>query len=271
MARHYNRSSADDDAPIFENRKSRRAAMNAKNEKKKTKEDKGFHKTTQAAEHRLERHAVVPQTRNQEILCKTLQEKVLTFVLGPAGTGKSYLSCYAAAKALASKEVDQILITRSMVTVGKDIGFLPGTEVEKVSPYLAPLLEALGEFMGKAEVEKLIKAEIIKIVPIALLRGYTFKRSFVILDEAQNLDTHELKTVLTRVGEGSQLVVLADTAQVDVTARGFHMGLTDFIKRLEVYNNTNPSAEIGVVRLTNEDVVRSMLVRQILDIYDTEI
>lgn len=270
MARHYNHQHNDEDA-IFENRKARRAAMNAKTEAKKTKADKGFHKTTQAAEHRLEKMAVVPKTANQEILFKTLATKVLTFVLGPAGTGKSYISCYAAAKALASKEVEQILITRSMSTVGKDIGFLPGTEVEKVSPYLAPLLEALGEFMGKAEVEKLIKAEIIKIVPIALLRGYTFKRSFVILDEAQNLDTHELKTVLTRVGEGSQLVVLADTAQVDVTTRGFHMGLTDFIRRLEVYSQGIETNEIGVVRLTNEDVVRSELVKRILEIYDTEI
>ena len=242
-----------------------------KSQVKPTKADKGFHKTTQAAETRLEKHAVTPKTRNQEILCETLQRKTLTFVMGPAGCGKSYLSVYSAARALAAKEVDQILLTRSMVTVGKDIGFLPGNEIEKTSPYLAPLLEALGEFLGKMEVEKLIRAEIIKIVPIALLRGYTFKNSFVILDEAQNLDVHELKTVLTRVGEGSQLAVLSDIDQCDVTNRGFKMGLPDFISRLEVYSQNNPNTEIGVVRLTNADVVRSELVRQVLDIYDTEI
>lgn len=266
MANRYNPNyDTEDDMNFGRGRKGK-----AKPEKA-NKTTKDFHKTTQAAENRLEKMAVVPQTPNQEILANALQNKTLTFVMGPAGCGKSYLSCYAAARALASKEVDQILITRSMVTVGKDIGFLPGTEVEKTSPYLAPLLEALGEFLGKMEVEKLIKAEIIKIVPIALLRGYTFKNSFVILDEAQNLDTHELKTVLTRVGEGSRLAVLADIGQVDVTARGFKMGLEDFIKRLEVYSQTTITSEIGVVRLTNDDVIRSGLVKTVLEIYDIEV
>jgi phosphate starvation-inducible PhoH-like protein len=192
-------------------------------------------------------------------------------VTGPAGSGKTYLAVHAAAQALARKEVNQILVSRTMATVGAEIGHLPGTEVEKMAPYVAPMLEALNEFFGKYEVEKMIKAEIIKIVPVALLRGYTFKHSYVLIDEAQNMTAHELKTVLTRLGEGSKMAVMADVAQVDCTHRNFNSGLLDFMNRLLVYTQSVASEFIGVVTLTNDDVVRSAIVREILEIYDVEV
>lgn len=237
------------------------------------KEDKGFHKTTAAAEARLARHKVVPQTPGQELLQKSLGTKALTIVTGPAGSGKTYMAVNAAAQALAKKEVQSILITRTMVTVGKEIGHLPGTEIDKMLPYVAPMIEALNEFFGKEEVAKMVKADIIRVVPIALLRGYTFKNAYVLLDEAQNTTPHEFKTILTRMGEGSTMVVMADVEQSDIRTAGFVGGPTDFVRRMNAHQQdigAEGHQDIGVVELTEDDVVRSGLCRDILNIYKTD-
>jgi phosphate starvation-inducible PhoH-like protein len=221
-----------------------------------------LHRTTQASEVRLGKIAVTPQTPNQKKLWETLQEKMLTVVVGPAGSGKTYLSAYAAATALVRKDVLNIFISRPMVTVGKEIGHLPGSELDKMLPYVAPMIEYFNEFFGPEEVQKMLKSKVIRVVPIALLRGYTFKDTFVIIDEAQNTTPHEFKTIITRMGEGSKMVVLGDLDQSDVNTRNFVSGPEDFVRRMH-----EPNKNIGVAELTEEDILRSELVKDIVGIY----
>lgn len=224
------------------------------------------------AQNRLSRLDVQPLSPGQRDLVQSIQENTVTLVSGCAGTGKSYLAAYHAVKSLANGDVDSIVITRAMTTVGKDIGFLPGTEIEKLMPYIAPILEYLYEFLGKEEVGKLIKADIIRIIPVALLRGYTFKNAFILLDESQNLTPHEFKTILTRIGEGSKLVSLGDLDQSDVDKKGFISGLEDFSEKLYRYTVEYPNTKLDIdfVELTEEDIQRSEMVRQVLAIYDID-
>ncbi len=230
--------------------------------REKTKE---FSRVTSGSKVKMSSVDISPKTPNQKNLMETLESKTLTLVIGPAGTGKTYLTAYAAAKALASKEVLNILITRSMITVGKDIGFLPGNEVDKMLPYVAPMLEYFSEFFGKEELSKMIKADVIRVVPIGLLRGYTFHDTFVILDEAQNTTPHEFKTILTRIGDNSKMVVLGDLDQSDITSKNFISGPEDFARRMHELND-----QIGVVELTEDDILRSQLVKDIVRIYKQE-
>lgn len=225
---------------------------------------------------RLNNLEIAPMTNGQIELFATLSAKQITMVFGCAGTGKSYIATYFAARALAEGRVSKIILTRVMATVGRPIGFLPGTEVDKITPYLAPMLEYLSEFFGKEEVQKMIKADIIQLVPVALLRGYTFKNAYIIVDEAQNTSVHEFKTILTRIGEDSTMAVLGDTDQSDVGDYDFMSGMEDFEVRLsnrmrKFKHADTPMEElspfIGIVELGIEDVVRSEVVKDILDVY----
>lgn len=230
--------------------------------------EKKLNRATNSARMRLEKMDIQPQTDNQFNLVETIDEKIITLVTGPAGSGKTLLTALSAAHALVNNEIEKIVLTRVMSTVGKDIGFLPGTEIEKTLPYLAPVLEYFSEFFGKEEVKKMIEAGVIQIVPVALLRGYTFKNAFIILDEAQNMSVHEFKTVLTRVGEGTKLVALGDLGQSDIGSVTFKSGLEDFSERLANYGGETDL--IGQAKLGVEDILRSEVVRQIYNIYGEE-
>ncbi len=267
---------------ISKNRRNMAAYEEETNEysrnKKKGKHGHGkpeFRKTSAmpfGSQNRLSRLDVQPMSLGQEDLIESIRKNTVTLVSGCAGTGKSYLAAYQAVKALANGDVDSIVITRAMTTVGLPIGYLPGTEIEKLMPYIAPILEYLYEFLGKEEVGKLIKADIVRIIPVALLRGYTFKNAFILLDESQNLTPHEFKTILTRIGEGSKLVSLGDLDQSDIDKKGFISGLEDFSERLYKYTLKNPDADLDIdfVELTEEDIQRSEMVRQVLEVYNTD-
>lgn len=250
-----------DDLELFESYKPKVRGMDSKKEK-----NKKLSKLTKESGSRMDNVVVTPQTPNQHKLWENLQSKVLNIVSGPAGSGKTYLTAYAAAMALRNREVLNIFITRTMVTVGKDIGHLPGNEMEKMLPYVAPIMEYFSEFFGKEEVGKMLKAGVIRVVPVGLLRGYTFKDTFVIVDEAQNTTPHEFKTILTRVGENSQLVVLGDLDQSDLPPKAGKSGPHDFILRMK-----EDSENIGLSMLTDDDVLRSELVKEVLAIYKNEI
>lgn len=242
-----------------DNKRSKKAS------EKRREKTKDFSRTTKASGATFNKVTITPKTDNQRKLVDTLDEKVLTIVVGPAGTGKTYLTAYAAAKALANKDVLNILITRSMITVGKEIGHLPGSEVDKMLPYVAPMLEYFSEFFGKEEVSKMIKADVIRVVPIALLRGYTFHDTFVILDESQNTTPHEFKTILTRIGDNSKMAVLGDIEQSDL-GKGIRIsGPEDFVRRMH-----EPNEYIGVVELDENDILRSPIVKDIVKIYKQE-
>ncbi|MCA6484070.1 MAG: PhoH family protein [Chitinophagaceae bacterium] len=251
-----NKESHDDELMFIKSKKSRLRKTEA---------------ATETAKANVRNMNVAPRTQNQAEFLELLQTKTITVGSGCAGTGKTYLAAYVAAKMLSEGTVDNIIISRSMVTVGKEIGHLPGNEVEKMAPYVAPLIESLGEFLGRGEVEKLMKANIIRVLPLALMRGYTFKNSFVILDETQNTTPHEMKTVLTRIGEGSKIAVLGDIEQSDVQRRNFYSGLEDLMDRLDTFYDMNPNADLDIdfVEFEEEDIQRSEIVRQIVNLYHT--
>lgn len=225
---------------------------------------------TNAAEARFKKVEVEARTENQQVFMDLLQNKTITFGVGCAGTGKSFLAVHAAVMALVSGQVDSIVITRTMTTVGKAIGHLPGTEQEKLMPYVAPMVEYLSEFLGREEVNKLIKANIIRVIPLALLRGYTFRNAFIILDEAQNTTPNELKTILTRIGDGSRMAVLGDLEQCDIEKHGFVNGLEDFVDKMSRHRKKNPDVDVDIdgVEFDLEDIQRSKIVRDVLEIYD---
>ncbi len=209
---------------------------------------------------------VLPRTTGQKKALNALLNKDVVILVGEAGTGKTYMSAYAVLSKLMEGKVDKILLSRPMVGVGnKDIGSLPGNAQEKVGPYLAPIIEAMKDIAGSATIDRLLQAEIIQIVPIALLRGYTFKRVAVIIDEVQNTIPIEFKTILTRVGEESSLFMLADPEQSDLKG-GFHSsGLADFLSLYEPNVRLNRYLELA--RLTEKDIVRSEFVKEIVTLY----
>lgn len=185
----------------------------------------------------------------------TLKSKQVTFAIGPAGTGKSHVACARACELLDSKTIDQIIVTRPIQGVGEEMGFLPGDVYEKTAPYFAPIRQILQQLLGYGREEMLEKAERIKFVPLQFIRGLTFDRSFMLLDEAQNCTKDQMKAFLTRIGHGSIVAVDGDLDQSDVSGRN---GLADAIKRFK----DNP--EFGYTEFDIEDIVRSDIVRSIL-------
>lgn len=208
--------------------------------------------------------------RGKQIRCKTVgqQEYVqairdhdLTFAVGPAGTGKTYLAMAIAVVALKNKEVERIVLTRPAVEAGEKLGFLPGDLTQKVDPYLRPLYDALYDFMGVDSYQKLLERGIVEVAPLAYMRGRTLSDSFIILDEAQNTTSEQMKMFLTRLGFNSKIVVTGDVTQTDLPT-GKKSGLTE---ALEVLKDI---PEIGMVNLTAKDVVRHELVQKIVEAYD---
>jgi phosphate starvation-inducible protein PhoH and related proteins len=185
----------------------------------------------------------------------------LVFGLGPAGTGKTYLAVAFAAQCLERGEVERIVLSRPAVEAGERLGFLPGDLKEKVDPYLRPLYDALYDLLPPAKVERDLATGVIEIAPLAFMRGRTLAHSFVILDEAQNSTSMQMKMFLTRIGEGSKMAITGDPSQVDLPT-GQRSGLEEAVTLLSGVEG------IAAVRFTSADVVRRDLVARIVDAYD---
>ena len=211
-------------------------------------------------------------SRGKPIKCKTVGQKkyvdlmkknTITFGVGPAGTGKTYLAVAIAVNAYKAKQVEKIILTRPAVEAGEKLGFLPGDLQEKVNPYLRPLYDALQEMLGLETYGKLMERGTIEIAPLAYMRGRTLSNAYVILDEAQNTTREQIKMFLTRLGENSKMVITGDLTQVDLP-KGLTSGLKHAIKILKDID------DIGIIRLNEKDVVRHPLVQKIVKAYETE-
>ena len=202
-----------------------------------------------------------PRTNGQIKFIKEILNKKIVFVIGPAGTGKTFISVSHAVSMLTSGFVDKIIISRPAVEAGEKLGFLPGDIKEKIDPYLRPIYDSLDENLPKDNVAKLIENQKIEIAPIAYLRGRTLNNSYIILDEAQNTSPIQMKMFLTRFGEHSKMVITGDITQIDLPSKN-KSGLKDAINNLKNIN------DISFVYLTEKDVVRHSLVQKIVKAYD---
>jgi phosphate starvation-inducible protein PhoH and related proteins len=203
---------------------------------------------------------VRPRTPGQHRFVRSIEQHTLTFGIGPAGTGKTYLAVVMAVRALRKREVARLILSRPAVEAGERLGFLPGDLREKVDPYMRPLYDALDELLDDAQVTKHMERGILEVAPLAYMRGRTLADAFVILDEAQNATGDQLKMFLTRLGSGSKMVVTGDVTQIDLPS-GERSGLRDAAGRLAAID------EIGVVELDDSDVVRPGLVAKIVRAY----
>ena len=210
--------------------------------------------------------------RGKPIKCKTVGQKkyvdsikreTVTFGIGPAGTGKTYLAVCLAVQALKQKQTDKIILTRPAVEAGEKLGFLPGDLQTKVDPYLRPLYDALQEMLGLETYTKLMERGSIEIAPLAYMRGRTLSNAFVILDEAQNATREQMKMFLTRLGDGSKMVITGDKTQIDLP-NGKSSGLEDAARILRGVEG------VGILYLTDKDVVRNPLVMRIVRAYDKD-
>jgi len=201
------------------------------------------------------------RTKNQQKLVDLYEKNDLLFAVGPAGSGKTYTAIALAVRALKEKEVRRIILTRPAVEAGEKLGFLPGDLSQKVDPYLRPLYDAMFEMLGAETCQRMQERGVIEVAPLAYMRGRTLSDAFIILDEAQNTTTEQMKMFLTRMGFRSKIVVTGDTSQIDLP-RGKKSGL---IEAVEVLENV---PDIAVQRLTHQDVVRHELVQAIVRAYD---
>ena len=203
-----------------------------------------------------------PKTANQKAYVEAIAENTITFGIGPAGTGKTYLAMAKAVAALQAREVNRIILTRPAVEAGEHLGFLPGTLTEKIDPYLRPLFDALHDMLDNDAIPKLMQSGVIEVAPLAYMRGRTLNDSFIILDEAQNTTPEQMKMFLTRLGFGSKMVITGDVTQVDLPG-GKNSGLATIRKILEGID------DISFMDLTAEDVVRHRLISDIVSAYET--
>jgi len=203
--------------------------------------------------------SIRPKTLGQKAYVDAIDQNTITFGIGPAGTGKTYLAMAKAVQALQRKEVERIILTRPAVEAGERLGFLPGTLTDKIDPYLRPLYDALNEMMDPEVVPKLLASGTVEVAPLAYMRGRTLNDSFVVLDEAQNTTPEQMKMFLTRLGFGSKMVVTGDITQIDLP--GGASGLRLVTRILDQVD------DIHFSRLTSDDVVRHSLVGRIVDAY----
>ncbi len=205
--------------------------------------------------------AVLAKTRGQIEYLRAMRENEVVFGIGPAGTGKTYLAMAQALQSLRDKTVSRIVLTRPAVEAGEALGFLPGDLNEKVLPYLRPLYDALYEMLEPDEAERMIERGIIEIAPLAYMRGRTLKRSFIILDEAQNTTCEQMLMFLTRLGDGSRCVVTGDPSQIDLK-RHIRSGLGDAVGILPEVDG------VKFIRFASSDVVRLPVVQRIIEAYE---
>ena len=208
--------------------------------------------------------------KGKQVKCKTLGQRqyveamkknTCVFAVGPAGTGKTYLAIAQAVVALKNKEVERMILTRPAVEGGEKLGFLPGDLAQKVDPYLRPLYDALHDMMGVESYQRMVERGTVEVAPLAYMRGRTLNDAFIILDEAQNTTSEQMKMFLTRMGMGSRMVITGDVTQIDLPG-GKKSGL---VEALEVLKGIN---DIGIVTLSHRDVVRHELVQAIVKAYE---
>jgi len=229
--------------------------------KKNTEQLKMFQGST--VEIKTRKKIVEPRTEAQAVYVESLFNNELAFGIGPAGTGKTYLAVAVAVSMFISGRVDKIILSRPAVEAGERLGFLPGDLKEKVDPYMQPLYDALNDFLPAKQMGKLIEDKVIEIAPLAFMRGRTLANAFVVLDEAQNATTMQMKMFLTRLGEGSRMVVTGDRTQTDLP-RGVRSGLVDAERLLKEVS------KISFNYFTSKDVVRHPLVAAIIEAYDAD-
>lgn len=204
-------------------------------------------------------HAIRPQTQGQRDYTAAIDTHTVTFGIGPAGTGKTYLAMAKAVQALQRREVSKIILTRPAVEAGERLGYLPGSLEDKIDPYLRPLFDAVGAMMDAEVVPKLLASGTIEVAPLAYMRGRTLNESFVILDEAQNTTPQQMKMFLTRLGYGSKMVITGDITQVDLPVGSSGLRVAKHILR--------DVEDLFFAELTSDDIVRHSLVGRIVDAY----
>lgn len=204
---------------------------------------------------------VTPRNPNQARMVKSFSENDLTFALGPAGTGKTYIAIALAVRALKNKECRRIILSRPAVEAGEKLGFLPGDMKEKIDPYLQPLYDALEDMIPPLKLKEYMDADTIQIAPLAFMRGRTLNDAVIILDEAQNTTTHQMKMFLTRLGMNSKMVVTGDVTQIDLP-RSVRSGLLNALRILRGVKG------IGMIEYEKKDIVRHPLVQRIVDAYE---
>lgn len=218
-----------------------------------------------------------PKTENQKLYmdCLNNDNIHILFGLGPAGCGKTLFACIKAIRELKLGNIDKIVLTRPIVSVDEDLGFLPGTIVNKMDPWTRPIFDIFLEFYSQKDIDAMIHANVIEIAPLGYMRGRTFKNAFIIADEMQNSSPNQMLMLTTRIGEGSKMVITGDLKQSD---KGLNSGLYDFIRKfnlyeqLEMIHNTTMirNSGIKIVEMDNTDIQRSPIIEKILDIYDVK-
>jgi phosphate starvation-inducible PhoH-like protein len=224
------------------------------------------HKDTVVSEDvviRVRKTTISGRNENQRAYLRSIKNHVLSFGVGPAGTGKTYLAVACAVEALTDNKVERIVLVRPAVEAGERLGFLPGDIGQKVDPYLRPLYDALYEMLSFDRVGRLLERGVIELAPLAYMRGRTLNEAFIILDEAQNTTIDQMKMFLTRTGYGSRIVVTGDTSQADLP-RGTRSGLRHAVKLLAKVH------EVGITAFEPGDVVRHPLVQRIVEAYESE-
>jgi phosphate starvation-inducible PhoH-like protein len=206
---------------------------------------------------------IKPKTENQKKLVASVHKNDLVFVVGPAGTGKTYISVALAVRALKNKEVKKIIITRPAVEAGENLGFLPGDLKEKVDPYLRPIYDALDDMVPPDKLKYYFENRVIEIAPLAFMRGRTLHNAYILLDEAQNTTPMQMKMFLTRMGPSSKMIVTGDRSQIDLPGKQ----LSGLIDAVELLRNI---PGIDMVELTSKDVLRHKLVERIINAYDAK-
>ena len=205
--------------------------------------------------------AISPRNANQALLVKAFRENDLTFALGPAGTGKTYIAIALAVKALKNKEVRKIILSRPAVEAGEKLGFLPGDMKDKIDPYLQPLYDALEDMIPAVKLKEYMETNVIQIAPLAFMRGRTLNDAVIVLDEAQNTTVHQIKMFLTRLGMNAKMIVTGDATQIDLP-RSVPSGL---IRALRILDEVDG---IGKVEFGKKDIVRHALVQRIVEAYE---
>lgn len=240
-------------------RRNRGFKQGRKHSESKNSSFNGYDKVEKQKEQKF--RSVAPMTAGQEDYIDAINNNDITFAVGSAGSGKTYIATILAIKALYEGSVEKIILVRPIVEAGEKLGFLPGTFQEKVDPYMRPIYDAMGEVMSPLKIKDYIENGIIEVAPLAFLRGRTLSKAFIILDEAQNTTTTQMLLFLTRIGRHSKVVVTGDPSQVDLPNH-VKSGLIDAVTRLQGIDG------IEICQLGTSDVVRHKLVQDIIDVYD---
>jgi phosphate starvation-inducible PhoH-like protein len=208
-----------------------------------------------------------PKSINQQKYLQAIEDDntKLVIVNGPAGTGKTLFACISAIELLKNNNINKIILTRPLVSVEEEIGFLPGSINQKMDPWTKPIIDIFSEYYKQPEIEQMIYNNILEIIPLGFMRGRTFKNSYIIADEMQNSTPNQMKMITTRIGENSKMIITGDLNQSDLKEKN---GLDDLIKKYELYSNINEIDDlIKIIKLENTDIERSKIVKTIMSIY----